>query len=152
MDSFVLDDSAGFFINRTAVYLRRELLHGFRREGYSVTPEQWALLNRLWVEEGLSQVQLAERTFTDKPNVTRMLGVLEDNGLIHRQQNKRDGRAWEVFLTPEGRKIKNPLVTVAVEVLDRALRGLDDEELRTLKRVLGHIDANLVEGKNHACE
>ncbi len=147
MTNFVLDESVGFLINRTAVNLKRELLRGFRREGHPVTAEQWAILNRLWEQEGLSQVQLAERTLNDKPNVTRMVGVLEANGLIYRRPSNSDGRAFEVYLTPDGKRIKDELIELAVEVLDRALRGLDEDDIAHLKRVLERIDANLREGK-----
>lgn len=144
MTHFTLDDSVGFFINRTALYLKRELLHAFRQDGSTVTAEQWALLNRLWEEEGLSQAELAERTFNDKPNVTRMLAVLERNGYVYRKQSKRDRRVSEVFLTDEGKRLKAPLVDLAQDVLDRALAGLDDYDIDHLKRILQHLDANVL--------
>jgi MarR family transcriptional regulator, organic hydroperoxide resistance regulator len=149
MIHFKLDDSVGFYINRTAIYLKRELLHAFQREGYNVTPEQWALLNRLWEEEGQSQVQLAERTFNDKPNVTRMVAVLERNGLVRRRQNQRDRRFIEVFLTDEGRALRGRLIKLAVDVLERALRGLDEDDVRRLKEVLRRIDGNLANHDRH---
>ncbi|MGI8647268.1 MAG: MarR family transcriptional regulator [Acidimicrobiales bacterium] len=143
MDQFKLDDSIGFLINRTAVYLKRELQRNFRRHGYTVTAEQWALLNRLWEQEGLSQVQLAEQTFNDKPNVTRMLGVLEKDGLVYRRQNDGDRRAYEVFLTAKGKELKGGLIAQAVDVLNRALYGLAEEDVGHLKKILWHIDGNL---------
>jgi DNA-binding MarR family transcriptional regulator len=143
MSDFVLDNSVGFLVNRTALRLKRELQQAFRRQGFTVTAEQWALLNRLWEQEGLSQVQLAERTFKDKPNVTRMVEVLERNGLVHRQQNRRDRRAYHVFLTPAGRELRSAMIPLAVEVLRRALRGLDENEVEELRRVLERIDRNI---------
>lgn len=143
MDHFVLDESVGFLINRTAVFLKRELQHAFRREGLSTTAEQWAVLSRLWEQEGLSQVQLAERTFKDKPNVTRMLEVLQNGGLVVRRQDDRDRRAYQVFLTSEGRRLRDHMVPLAVEVLDRALKGLDERSVNRLKKTLRDIDHNL---------
>ncbi|RZS31187.1 MarR family transcriptional regulator [Herbihabitans rhizosphaerae] len=150
MAEFKLDDSVGFFLNRTALYLKRELLHAFRDAGCVVTPEQWALLNRLWEEEGLSQVELAQRTFNDKPNVTRMLAVLERNGYIFREPNEQDRRAFSVFLTAEGRQLKESLVGLAEAVLARALEGLVDDDVAALKRILRHIDVNLLDRQDAA--
>lgn len=143
MNHFILDESVGFLINRTAVFLKRGLQQAFRREGLSNTAEQWAVLSRLWEHERLSQVQIAERTFKDKPNVTRMLEVLEKGGLVVRQQDDRDRRAYQVFLTSEGERLRSLMVPLAVEVLDRALKGLDERSVDQLKKTLHHIDRNL---------
>jgi DNA-binding MarR family transcriptional regulator len=143
MTHFVLDDSVGFLINRTALFLKRELQQAFRRQGLSTTAEQWAVLNRLWEQQGLSQVQLAERTFKDKPNMTRMLDVLQKDGLVVRRQDDRDRRAYQVFLTTEGQRLRQDMVPVVVEVLDRALSGLEVHRVHSLKSILSHIDRNL---------
>ncbi|CRK56568.1 Transcriptional regulator, MarR family [Alloactinosynnema sp. L-07] len=143
MTDFRLDDSAGFVINRTAIHLKRALLHAFRGSGRTVTAEQWALLTRLWEEEGLSQVELAERTFNDKPNVTRMLALLERDAYVFRRQNEQDRRAFEVFLTEEGRRLQASLVALAQDVLARALDGISDEDVAHLNQTLRRIDANL---------
>lgn len=143
MSHFELEGSIGFLVNRTAVYLRRELQEAFRKNGFAVTAEQWAVINRLWEQEGQSQVQLAERTFKDKPNVSRMIEVLEKNGLVYRRQNKVDRRAYQVYLTDVGRELRENTVPLAVEVLDRALSGLGAHDVEHFKRILAHIDSNL---------
>lgn len=145
MADFFFDESVGFMLNRTAVILRRELQQAFWRDGQTVTPEQWALLNRLWGQEGLSQVQLADLTFKDKPNVTRMIQVLEKEGVVRRHRDANDRRAYEVRLTPKGRRLEQTLVPLAVEVLDRALRGLEESEIEQLKNILLRIDRNVAE-------
>jgi DNA-binding MarR family transcriptional regulator len=97
----------------------------------------------LWEQEGQSQVQLAERTFKDKPNVSRMIEVLEKGGVVYRRQKELDRRAYEVFLTDKGRKLRNDTVPLAVQVLERALAGLDAEQIEQFKKTLAHIDSNL---------
>lgn len=141
--TFTLDKSLGFLINRTAIRLKRELHHAFKTHGYKITPEQWAILNRLWEQEGLSQVELAELTFKDKPNVTRMLEVLEREGWVFRQPDEEDRRAYKVFLTEAGRALKDKLIPLAREVLARGQRGLGDEDIVQAKRVLDLIYHNL---------
>jgi DNA-binding MarR family transcriptional regulator len=142
MAHFTLDGSLGFLINRTAVRLKRELHYAFKAHGYTVTPEQWAVLNRLWEQEGLSQVELAEMTFKDKPNVTRMLEVLEKENLVFRQPDENDRRAYKVFLTDAGKQLKEKLIPLAVEVLERGLRNLTAEEIEHLRKALNIIYSN----------
>ena len=40
---------------------------------FDMTPEQWAVLNRLWEKDDVTQNDLAERTFKDQPNIGRIL-------------------------------------------------------------------------------
>jgi MarR family transcriptional regulator, organic hydroperoxide resistance regulator len=148
MPQFSFDDSIGFLVNRTAVFLRRELQQAFARNGHSVTPEQWALLNRLWQHDGLSQVQLAELTFKDKPNVTRMIRVLEGDGLVSRRPDENDRRANGVWLTDKGRRLEQDLVPLAEELLTRALKGIDEDGIAHLRTLLAQIDRNLIGGSS----
>jgi len=142
MAQFTLDDSFGYLINRTAQRLKYALQQGFKAKGYDITPEQWAVLNRLWEEEGLSQVELADRTFKDKPNITRMLGVLEKRGFISRQPDDNDQRMIKVYLTDEGRDLKKKLIPIALKTLKKGGRNLADKDIEQLKRTLNTIASN----------
>jgi DNA-binding MarR family transcriptional regulator len=139
---FRLDDSLGYLINRTAMQLKRELDHAFKANGYQVTPEQWAILNRLWEQEGLSQVELADMTFKDKPNVTRMLEVLERKKLVFRRPDEYDRRAYRVFLTEAGKQLKEKLIPLAIKVLERGQRNLTADDIEHLRKVLNVIYYN----------
>lgn len=136
---FSLDDSLGYIINRTAMRLKLELHRAFKTNGYDVTPEQWAILNRLWEQEGLSQVELADRTFKDKPNVTRMLDVLEKKNLIFRQRDQNDRRAFKVYLTEAGQQLKEKLIPLAATVLERGQKNLTIEDIEYLREKLNVI-------------
>ena len=142
MTQFNLDESLGYLLNRTAMRLKRELHHAFKAHGYQITPEQWALLNRLWEQEGLSQVELADLTFKDKPNVTRMLKVLERRKLVFRQPDDNDRRAYKIFLTDEGQALKEKLIPLAVEVLERGQQNVASEDLEAMKNVLDTVYNN----------
>ena len=143
MSDFKLDDSYGYLINVAAQRLKYELHRTFQANGYDITPEQWAVLNRLWEQDGLSQVELAERTFKDKPGTTRILNLLETKGIILRRRDAEDGRVWRVFLTKTGKDLKEKLIPCAQEVLVKSGQDLTREEITQLKRTLNKILANL---------
>jgi hypothetical protein len=67
-----LDESPGFIIHCLDTRLSAGLSREFQNAGYDVTPEQWAVLNRLWQEEGIHQAELAQRTSKDRHNITRI--------------------------------------------------------------------------------
>jgi MarR family transcriptional regulator, organic hydroperoxide resistance regulator len=108
-----------------------------------VTPQQWAVLNRLWEQDGLSQAELAERTFKDPPNTARILDRVERKGLVRRVPDPGDRRVQLVQLTDAGRDLRGVLVPLAQRVLARALRGIDDSEREATLDVLRRVDANL---------
>ncbi|WP_243689260.1 MarR family winged helix-turn-helix transcriptional regulator [Geotalea toluenoxydans] len=71
---FLLDESIGFVVNQTALKLRTEMAR--RLKPFGLTPEQWSVLNRLAEQDGISQRELATRTFKDQPTTARILDKL----------------------------------------------------------------------------
>ena len=143
MPDFKLDNSYGYLINLAAQRLKYELHQIFQARGYDITPEQWAVLNRLWEQDGLSQVELAERTFKDKPSTTRILNLLEQKGIVLRRRDAEDGRVMHVFLTKAGKDLKEKLIPCAEEVLVKSGQNLTKEEVSQFKQILRKILANL---------
>jgi len=143
MTNFNLDDSYGYLINLAAQRLKYELHQTFQAKGYDVTPEQWAVLNRLWEQDGLSQVDLAERTFKDKPGTTRILNLLEKKEIVVRRPDESDRRVLRVFLTRIGKDLKDKLIPCAQEVLAKSGKNLSKEELVQFKLTLNQILRNL---------
>lgn len=139
---FNLDDSLGFILNRSNTRMKNDLLHRFKE--YDVTPEQWAVLNRLWEKEGLSPKELAELTSKDLPTTVRILSKLEKKGLITRRVNPEDSRAYLISLTSEGRELRDKLIPLAFEALDKAFKGIDKKQIEEVKIVLNKIFKNLV--------
>jgi len=138
---FSLDRSLGYLVNRTAVRLEAALARELAPHG--VTPQQWAVLNRLWEEDGLSQTELADRTFKDPPNTARILERLERKGLVTRAPDPGDRRVQLVRLTDAGRELRPVLVPLAQALLTRALRGVAADEHDLTLDVLRRVDANL---------
>jgi DNA-binding MarR family transcriptional regulator len=143
MTEFRLNDSYGYLINLAAQRLKYELHQAFQARGYDITPEQWAVLNRLWEEDGLSQVELAERTFKDKPGTTRILILLERKGVVVRRADESDGRVQRVFLTQIGKDLKQKLIPCAQDVLTKSGRNLSKEDVAKFKITLNQILSNL---------
>jgi len=75
----IFENSAGFLLNNTAGRLRLEMLRSFKFRGYTITPDQWVVLNAVAEHEGICQRDLAGKTLKDRPTVTRILDILEAN-------------------------------------------------------------------------
>ncbi len=138
---FNLDDSVGYLINIVAGKLKNELNRRFT--AFDITPEQWAVLNRLWEKDGVTQKNLAERTFKDQPNIGRILNKLEKKGLIRRCADTEDRRVIIVFITKEGQELKKELIPIAAEVLNIVQKDISEADIKVLETVLKRILKNL---------
>jgi DNA-binding MarR family transcriptional regulator len=143
MNSFKFEYSIGFFVNRAAIRLKNELWQGFKAGGFDITPEQWAVLNCLWEKDGQTQTEIADRIIKDKTNLTRMLDVMEREGLVERRPHETDRRSYRIYLKTKGKDLKAKLVPIAKKINEASVRGLSKKEIKTLKRLMNTINDNL---------
>lgn len=138
---YTLEESLGFVISKVALKFKNEMARRFRP--YGVTPEQWGVIARLWYEDGLTQKELACRASKDQPNTTRILDKLEEKGLIRRADNAGDRRAFLVFLTNEGKKIRQLLFPVAAQLRQDVCAGIAERDQEMMILLLNRIWVNL---------
>jgi DNA-binding MarR family transcriptional regulator len=144
MENFELENTLGYLINRCAISLKSELTLRFKQAGYDVTPEEWAILNRLWEQDGMSQNELAERTIKDKTTITRFLNQMERKGLVTRKPSQEDARFKNVYLTPNAQKLKPILIEITQGMLSGAAAGLSAQDIQTTLETLRRIENNLL--------
>src|SRR5258708_14388227 len=70
---------------------------------------QDTLLLHLAHEEGLTQVQLAQRMSCEPQTINKTLRRMQKAGLVERQSDPDDGRLTHVYLTPQGRTLVQPI-------------------------------------------
>ena len=143
MEKFKPEEHIGRLIVRARTLLSQQLQLSLKAHGHTITPEQWAILLVLWEGDGISQTQLAERAFKDHPTTTRMLKLLEYQGLVVREKNPDDRRAYIVCISEKGRALMDELIPHAIDVLNKAQVGLSKKETDDLKRMLNIIISNL---------
>jgi MarR family transcriptional regulator, transcriptional regulator for hemolysin len=98
-----LDQSLGFTLGVAS--RRMSQLFGHRLKEYGISPEQWSVLHLIVRQEGLIQKEIAQRSFKDKPTVTRILDVLEEKALISRKPGEQDRRSFRLYPTDKGREL-----------------------------------------------
>jgi len=138
---FKLDDSLGFILSRTNSKLKNELSQRFKE--YDVTPEQWSVLNCLWVKEGVTPKELADIIYKDKPNTNRILEKLQMKELIVRKHHPVDKRAFQIYLTDRGRDLKDKLIPKAMQLLEEATIGIEKHKVVEMKMLLNQVFDNL---------
>jgi DNA-binding MarR family transcriptional regulator len=126
-----------------SIAVARRLQKNFRQAGLDITIEQWSLLYHLWKEDCLSQQELCNRTFRDKPSVTRLVDNLERQKLVKRAAAKNDRRVNLVCLTDAARNLQQRTIDLANKTMDEALVNITKAEIDTVKRVLQQVYDNL---------
>jgi DNA-binding MarR family transcriptional regulator len=126
-----------------AAAIARRMQKNFRTAGLEITIEQWSILYHLWKEDGQNQQQLCDKTFRDKPSITRLLDNLEKQGLVVRKASESDKRVNYIFLSSTAKNLQNDTIEIANQTMDEALVGISKDEIETVKNVLQKVYDNL---------
>ena len=103
---------------------------------YDLTPPQFGLLSFLWRQDGLTQVELSEQGQIDRSTVGGLIDRLERGGLLERRQHPQDRRSYKIYLTAQGKAMKDILIPCAERSISRFTAGLTEDERKELKRML----------------
>lgn len=129
-----IEKSIGFLLSkgcqRAWAILREEI------EQYDLTPPQFALLAFLWQQDGLTQVELSEKGQIDRSTIGGLIDRLERNGLLERRQHPQDRRAYRIYLTEQGKAMESALSACAERSLKKFTSGLNEHEVKELRRML----------------
>ena len=114
-------------IARMARRLRQEA-------GDELSPSMMAALATIENHGPLAPSRLAELEGIQRPTATRVLGRLEEEGLIERSADPTDGRAAVVCTTRSGTALLKKLRSRKNAYLARRLRELPDDDVAALER------------------
>jgi len=132
-----------FMTGKATTAIARRLQRNFKLAGLDITVEQWSVLYYLWKQDGMSQQDLCNATFRDKPSITRLVDNLEKQKLVKRIASKTDRRINEVFLTEKGKYIEGQTMVVANQTMNEALAGVAEKQIQVAKEVLQKVYDNL---------
>jgi DNA-binding MarR family transcriptional regulator len=133
----VLPDNIGFHIRIVQMRIFREFYRVF--EGSGVTPGMHTVLAIIRDNPGMRQRTLAELLMVREPNMTRMIQGLQASGLISREVDKSDRRAFHLVLTEKGLSLMQGVQDRLDILEDKLLGGLDPQERRNLRDYLDRI-------------
>ena len=132
-----------FITGKASTAIARRLQKHFKQNAVDITIEQWSVLYHLWKEDGLSQQQLCDATFRDKPSITRLVDNLEKLKLVKRVPSKEDRRINMIYLTPAAEQLQEKTMELANQTLNDALAGVTNGQVEIAKEVLQNVYDNL---------
>ena len=124
---------------KVSAAINRKLYRNFRQGGLEISPEQWTVLIFLWEKDGVTQQELCNATFKDKPSMTRLIDNMERQHLVVRISDRRTNL---IHLTKTGKELEEKARLIANRTLMEALQGITVEELSVSQEVLRKIFFN----------
>ncbi len=132
-----------FITGKASTAIARRLQKNFKQANVDITIEQWSVLYHLWKQDGLSQQQLCEATFRDKPSITRLVDNLEKLSLVKRVASREDRRINMIYLTQQAKDLQEQTMDLANQTLNEALEGVTNGQIEIAKEVLQKVYDNL---------
>ncbi|MCL1144836.1 MarR family transcriptional regulator [Shewanella marinintestina] len=131
-------ESLGDLVSHLNVDLQNELDQRLKR--YQLDIKLWPVLFSLWQEEGVTQTALSKRCAVANYTMTRLLDQLQSQGLITRHQDAENRRAFQIYLTDNGKALEQDLVREAERVNETFLNNLAEEERELFLALLNKIN------------
>jgi len=116
-------------------HITRSQIHEMATGEYGITSSQFHTIRH--ISKGDASVSaLADCMHVSRPNVSRAVDELVQNGLVNRKRDPDDRRNIQLSLTDKGKKMIKNLHKKYGGILADQFSILSDEELRTLSSAL----------------
>lgn len=134
-------DSLGFLVTDLARQFRRAFQAHV--EGTGLTLAQARALVQVARNPAVSQAELAERLEIRPITLARVIEQLVSAGVVERQPDPRDRRAYRVCLTPAAEPFLAGVTTVGEQLREVTLAGLSPEQAQSAVAALRVMRDNL---------
>jgi DNA-binding MarR family transcriptional regulator len=129
--------TVGFLLAKASQRFNERLAAGFAEHGFpEVRPSYGSVLVPLFEQDGLRLGELAARARLSKQAITGLVKLCEDDGLVVRERDPDDGRAFRLRLSERGRDVRAVAEAVAGELEDELVRSLGNDDYQALERAL----------------
>ncbi|GGV27596.1 MarR family transcriptional regulator [Actinomadura cremea] len=123
-------EHVGYRLKRSAAALRGAMDRALREHGLTVP--QYACLELLDQQPGLSNAELARGTFVTRQSMNVVLRGLQDAGLVSRSATTDHGRALPAHLTDDGRSRLDAARSVVYAIESRMIAAVPRQRLTAL--------------------
>jgi DNA-binding MarR family transcriptional regulator len=135
-----LADRVGYELKKAQHALRLGIDEELRELG--VTTPQYAAMSVLAEEPGLSNAQLARRSFVTPQTMNQILARLGASGMVERRAHAEHGRVFQSYLTEEGQRLLRVCHRRVFAVEEQMVSALSDaERLRLIRALRGCAEA-----------
>lgn len=143
MEKLNFEKSYGRVLGVAYTYVFRQLAVHMKEKNLPITPDQFRMLTHLWQNDGCSQQELAVGSMRDRANVTRIIDILEREGIVERKDHETDRRIFKIQLTQKGKDLEKDATACGRAAIEDALKGVSKSDLEVCLKVLNKTIENL---------
>jgi DNA-binding MarR family transcriptional regulator len=137
-----LSQSFGNNLRHVNRLIQRDL--GVRAAPLGISLGQWYALRTLWTHDGLTQIELAQKSGIAGPAMVLAVRSLLAMGYVTRRRPPNDKRKYVITLTKKGRLLEEAALSAAIAANQEALAGIPPEDVAICMRVLNQAYQNLL--------
>jgi MarR family transcriptional regulator, organic hydroperoxide resistance regulator len=104
---------------------------------------QASLLCRLFVNNGMTQSEIADQLSVQGATITNILQRLEEAGLVTRQRDSEDNRLVRVYLTEAGRQKERAITEQFLKLEGTIFEGINENDRVRIRSLLQQILQNM---------
>mgnify|MGYP001005593157 CR=1 FL=1 len=123
-----------------------------KKEIETITGNNGWIIGYLWRNEhagkDIYQKNIEEHFTITRSTASKVLGLMEQKGLIRRQAVARDARLKKIILTEKAKKIKGLMHRDAERMEQNLIMGFTDAEVKTLYSYIQRMKKNISEANS----
>ncbi|MEE9151372.1 MAG: MarR family transcriptional regulator [Thermoplasmata archaeon] len=129
------------------IYRQGQIHIGKELQVYNIGSGQFPFLTVLYDEDGLSQEEISRILNVDKATAGRDIKRLAEEGYVERKRNPEDRRAYKIFLTEKGKKVKPVIRRVLSSWTSILSSDFTEEEKDLIIELLKRMYQNALQSK-----
>ncbi|MBC8321700.1 MAG: MarR family transcriptional regulator [Bacteroidetes bacterium] len=128
----IVEDTVDFHLRSTLFTMRR--MYNLIAQKNGITQGiGYALINI--DKEGIPATKIAPLMGMTSSSLSRLLKIMEDDGLVYRKPDKEDKRVVRIFLTIKGNNLRKKVEEVVLDFNDKLFKKLELKDLQAFERV-----------------
>lgn len=139
---FDMNESLGFVLNKTALASKASFNQLIKE--YDISPEQWSVIFRVVQNSKINQKELADSTYKDQGNLTRMIDKLVQKGYLNKKSDERDRRAVELVATEKSKSLVKEIIPISTLFNEQLTKDFSHDEKLKLIELLERVYKNIL--------
>ena len=110
-------------------------------DGLNVPLSFFYIIRQQWDGDGCSQSLLAANSFMTESVASQVIKKMIADGLLRRERDKTDGRAWIIHLTKKGKSLREEVVSYGMNLSSKHEPDISRDDMLTAIDVLKKVRA-----------
>ena len=134
----------GSLIFITGTLIRGLSSQTFTEKGFELTPDQYVILYLLLEnEEIVYQRQLAEIMLKDRANISRIIDIMHQKGLVEKIPDSNGRKIYKLVVTEKGKKLRDKVFPTDIDLRAMITQDITEDELAVTFSTLEKMNMNI---------